>query len=61
MVAAMPTPLTCVPTPEWRNKLYEQVVSRIVDAILNGDHPPGSFLPPDEVARHVAAVRAAAQ
>ncbi len=30
--------------PIKRSKLYEQVVSRIVDAILTGEHPPGSLL-----------------
>ena len=37
--------------PIKRSKLYEQVVSRIVDAILTGEHPPGSLLPSEDVLR----------
>jgi len=37
--------------PIRRSKLYEQVVSRIVDAILTGEHPPGSLLPSEDELR----------
>jgi DNA-binding FadR family transcriptional regulator len=34
--------------PLRRSKLYELVVSRVVDAILAGEHPPGSLLPSED-------------
>jgi DNA-binding FadR family transcriptional regulator len=37
--------------PVRRSKLYEQVVSRVVDAILAGEHPPGSLLPSEDELR----------
>jgi len=37
--------------PVRRSKLYEQVVSRVVDAILAGQHPPGSLLPSEDELR----------
>lgn len=40
-----------VPAPIKRNKIYEQVVARMVDDILSGRHPPGSFLPAEDELR----------
>lgn len=37
--------------PIRRNKLYEQVVARIVDSIIAGEHPPGSLLPSEDELR----------
>jgi DNA-binding FadR family transcriptional regulator len=37
--------------PVKRSKLYEQVVSQVVDAILAGEHPPGSLLPSEDELR----------
>lgn len=37
--------------PIRRNKLYEQVVARIVDSIIAGEHPPGTLLPSEDELR----------